>query len=120
MTICKQILFPLFCLLVLGCTKWDLDRVEFAEVITIGVIDVGSNSAFLLGDIENLRGSTLSEVGFLLSPVYFEDFEFRINNQDLTRFLTPNHLTYQRIEPLQPRRQDLIQVRSISFVPMVY
>jgi len=85
---CNQIIFPLFCLLLLGCTKWDLDRVEFTEVITIGVIDVGSNSAFLLGDIENLRGSTLSEVGFLVSPVYFEDFEFRINNQELTRFLT--------------------------------
>ncbi len=90
MPTCNQIILPLFCLLLLGCTKWDLDRVEFAEVITIGVIDVGSNSAFLLGDIENLRGSTLSEVGFLLSPEYLEEFEFRINNQDLTRFLTPN------------------------------
>lgn len=89
MTICKKILLPLFCLLALGCAKWDLERVEFTEVITIGVIDVGSNSAFLLGDIENLRGSIVSEVGFLISPEYLEEIEFRINNQNLTKFIPP-------------------------------
>jgi hypothetical protein len=50
-----------------SCSKWDLDRISFTEVITVGVIEVGASSAFLIGDIEGLRGGEILETGFVYS-----------------------------------------------------
>ena len=54
-------------LIVYSCSKWDLDRIQFTRVITVGVIEVGASSAFLIGDIEDLREGNVIETGFVYS-----------------------------------------------------
>ena len=60
-------------ILIFACSEWDLDRIGFTKVITIGAIEVGSNSAFLIGDIEDIRLSSIVESGFVLSSSATDD-----------------------------------------------
>ena len=60
----------LSCMVVLSmiaCDKWDFDRISFTPVITIGALEVGFRSAFLLGDIEGLRNAQVIETRFVFS-----------------------------------------------------
>ena len=74
--------------LISSCEKWDFDRVGFTKVITIGAIEVNATGAFLLGDIENIRQSTIEKTGFLLSSSAIDESNFRINNPDLVNYLS--------------------------------
>jgi hypothetical protein len=38
-------------MLILTCSKWNLERIWITQVITVDVIEVGATSAFLIGDI---------------------------------------------------------------------
>ena len=67
MKICHKLYIIFLGLFCVTCSEWDLDRVDFTQVITIGAIEVSSNSAFLIGDLENLRDSEVEESGFILS-----------------------------------------------------
>jgi len=84
-------------------------------VITIGVIDVGSNNAFLLGDIENLRGSTLDEAGFLVSTVQIDESEFRINNPDISKYLSAEQVAITENQAFAVSAGDLESGTSYFF-----
>ncbi|NND33566.1 MAG: hypothetical protein HKN76_13330, partial [Saprospiraceae bacterium] len=66
--------------IVLACNQWDFSRVEFTDVLTIGAIEVGSNVAFLLGDIEGLRNAGITESGFVLSSTVSAANQLRLNH----------------------------------------
>ena len=73
--------FPyLLCLLValLSCEKWDFDRARFSQVITVGAIAVGTNDAFLIGDLENLRDNAVVERGFVISNLVLDENQLQI------------------------------------------
>ena len=63
----KTVCIFLIGVLVTSCSEWDFKSIEFTHIVTVGVINVGSTSAVLLGDIQNLRKSDMEETGFLLS-----------------------------------------------------
>ena len=63
-----RLLIFISCLfLILSCEKWDFDRAQFTQVITVGAIEVGTNEAFLIGDLENIRENVVIEQGFIIS-----------------------------------------------------
>jgi hypothetical protein len=70
-------------LLILACSKWDLDRIEFTRVVTVGVIEVGASSAFLIGDIEGLRGGEVTETGFVFSSTARNESTLQLGNQNV-------------------------------------
>ena len=65
------------------CSEWDLERVGFTKVITVGAIEIGSNSAFLIGDIEDISTSPVVESGFLLAAESFDDQSIRFTNPEV-------------------------------------
>jgi hypothetical protein len=65
------ILFP-------TCTRWDFERVEFLQVVTLGVLEVQTNFAILLGDISNQKTATIVESGFVISSVNANDNNLRL------------------------------------------
>ena len=72
-----------------ACTDWDLERINFTGVITIGTIEVGSTSAFLIGDIENIRMSRVIESGFVLSSTNNDDQSLRLDQPNTFSVLSP-------------------------------
>ncbi|MDH3650234.1 MAG: hypothetical protein OEQ53_11155, partial [Saprospiraceae bacterium] len=76
-------------LLTFACSKWNLERIGFTNVITIGTIEVGSNSAFLIGDIEDIRTTNVVETGFVLSSSADEDASLRLGQPNVVQFRSP-------------------------------
>jgi hypothetical protein len=72
----------------LSCSEYDLVRVEFVEAITVDALEVGSTSAFLVGDIEGLRDAIVVECGFVLSSIGNSDSELSRSNQNSLVFLS--------------------------------
>ena len=72
--------------LIIACEDWDLDRVDFLEIQTVGTLDVGPDRAVLLGDIQNLRESTIQETGFLLSDQPIEEAAFVFGSPNVEQY----------------------------------
>jgi hypothetical protein len=67
----------------ISCSKWDLDRIGFTHAITVGVIEVGASSAFLIGDIEGLRGGEVTETGFVYSSTAKAESNLLLGNNNV-------------------------------------
>ncbi|NND32145.1 MAG: fibronectin type III domain-containing protein [Saprospiraceae bacterium] len=76
-------------LTIFACDKWDFDRTAFIQIITVGAIEVGSNDAFLLGDIDGLRNTEITETGFVLSSNISEDQRLRLNQSGVVQVASP-------------------------------
>ena len=74
------------CSVAICCTEFDLERVEFLKVITVGSTEVGLSSAFLLGDIEDIREAAIEEAGFLLSTSINDPASLVLNNSNAIKF----------------------------------
>ncbi|NND32144.1 MAG: hypothetical protein HKN76_06085 [Saprospiraceae bacterium] len=76
-------------LFIIACEKWDFEKVPFTQVITVGSLEVGFNSAFLLGDIQGLRNGTITETGFLYTPVMGDDQSLQLEQSDVAQVTSP-------------------------------
>ena len=63
------LIFSGICILLLACSDFDLERVAFLKVNSLGISELGTNSVTLVGGIENLRSASLTETGFVLSSI---------------------------------------------------
>ena len=79
----------LLIILIMACDKWDFDRTSFTQVITVGALEVGFNSAFLLGDIEGLRNTQISETGFVISSMATDEQALRLSQPNVMLAMSP-------------------------------
>ena len=77
-------------ILIFACEKWDFDNASFTNVITVGALEVGFNSAFLLGDIEDLRNARIIETGFIVSESAGNEESLRLNQSGVKLVISPS------------------------------
>ena len=75
--------FLIYLILFSGCEKWDLERVSFIQVRTVGSDEVGVTNAFMIGGLDNPRGLPVDEVGFVLSPSKSSEEDLKLNGSDV-------------------------------------
>ncbi len=101
--------------LFLACSEWDLERIGFTQVITIGAIEVGSNSAFLIGDIEDIRMASITETGFVLSSVAKDDQSLTLENSGVVQVRSPGLDTISDDRAFAARATGLNQSTTYTF-----
>ncbi|MDH3245646.1 MAG: hypothetical protein OEM26_13595 [Saprospiraceae bacterium] len=74
-----------------SCDKWDFDRTSFTQVITVGALEVGFNSAFLLGDIEGLKNANVIETGFAYSSTADSEQSLQLDQEGVEVVMSPRH-----------------------------
>ena len=75
--------------LIYSCEKWDFEKASFIEVITVGSLEVGFNSSFLLGDVNGLHKAKITETGFVLSSVAHDEQSLRLDESGILLAVTP-------------------------------
>ena len=103
------------CLMTYACSEWNLERTEFTKVITIGTIEVGSSSAFLIGDIENIRMSRVIESGFVLSASSNTDDALRLDQPDIIFVVSPGLDTISEDRAFAARVTELNSATNYFF-----
>ncbi|MDH3651412.1 MAG: hypothetical protein OEQ53_17145, partial [Saprospiraceae bacterium] len=76
-------------LIIPSCDKWDFDRTSFTQVITVGALEIGFNSAFLLGDIEGLKNAQVIETGFVFSSTADNEQNLRLDQEGVDLVTSP-------------------------------
>ena len=105
----------LLSVIILACTEYDLERIQFTRVITIGAIEVGPSSAFLIGDIENIRESIIVESGFLYSAISSNFAELNLGQDGVLQVISPGMDTINQDRAFAARATDLTGSTEYAF-----
>ena len=78
--------------ILVSCSEFELERIGFLKVVTVGISDLGTNSVTMVGTIEDLRQATVVESGFIISATNSDKTSLRVDQSNNLKVISEEQL----------------------------